>query len=60
MPNESGVCSSEEGSTNYAKLTCSLEPRPVLRSQGLRAVVEITPAASCAKTKLPPACLPTP
>jgi hypothetical protein len=60
VPNESGVCSSEEGSTNYSKLTCSIEPRPVLRSQGQRAVVEITPSASCAKSKLPAACLPTP
>ncbi len=59
VPNESGVCSGEEGSTNYARLTCSLEPRPVLRSQGLRAVVEITPSASC-KSALPPACQSTP
>jgi hypothetical protein len=60
VPNESGVCSSAEGSTNYKKLTCSIEPRPVLRSQGQRAVVEITPTPDCAKSKLPPACLPAP
>jgi hypothetical protein len=58
VPNESGVCSSAEGSTNYKKLTCSVTPRPVLRSQGQRAVVEITPTPGCAK--LPAACLPVP
>jgi hypothetical protein len=57
IPNESGVCASAEGSTNYKKLTCSIEPRPVLRSQGQRGVVEITPTADCANSKLPPACL---
>ncbi len=62
VPNESGVCSGLEGSTNYAKLTCTIQPRPVLRSQGERAVVEITPATNKANcpTSLPPACLPVP
>jgi hypothetical protein len=62
VPNESGVCSSAEGATNYAKLTCTIEPRPVLRSQGLRAVVEITPAANPANcaAPLPSVCLPSP
>jgi hypothetical protein len=59
VPNESGVCSSAEGPTNYKKLTCSIQPRPVLRSQGQRAVVEITPTDDCAKISLPAACLPT-
>jgi hypothetical protein len=59
VPNESGVCSSAEGSTNYTKLTCTIQPRPVLRSQGERAVVEITPSAGCAKMAVPAACLPT-
>jgi hypothetical protein len=59
VPNESGVCASAEGATNYAKLTCTIEPRPVLRSQGQRAVVEITRTttpANCA-APLPPACV---
>ena len=61
VPNESGVCSSIEGSTDYGKLTCTIQPRPVLRSQGERAVVEITPAAKGAcPTPMPAACLPTP
>jgi hypothetical protein len=61
VPNEAGVCASAEGSTNYDKLTCTIMPRPVLRSQGERAVVEITPAAkgSC-QAPLPAACLPKP
>ena len=43
VPNESGACSGSEGSTNYLAqpLTCTLKPRPVLYSQGNRAVVEI-------------------
>ena len=61
VPNEAGACANAEGATNYAKLTCTIQPRPVLRSQGDRAVVEITPAAKGAcRTPLPPACLPTP
>jgi hypothetical protein len=60
VPNESGVCASAEGATNYTKLTCTIQPRPVLHSQGQRAVVEITKTttpANCA-SPLPPACLP--
>jgi hypothetical protein len=59
IPNESGVCSSAEGATIYKNLTCSVEPRPVLRSQGQRAVVEVYATADCKNAKLPPACLPT-
>jgi hypothetical protein len=62
VPNESGVCSSAEGATDYANLTCTLQPRPVLRSQGARAVVEITPASDPTRCpgslQGPPVCLP--
>ena len=54
LPNEAGSCATAEGSiaglnggsTNYSKLTCSApgQGRPVLFSQGTRAVIEITPA----------------
>jgi hypothetical protein len=59
VPNESGACASAEGSTNYAKLTCTIQPRPVLRSQGQRAVVEITKTTTPANCPdpLPPACV---
>ncbi len=63
VPNESGACSGIEGATDYANLTCTLQPRPVLRSQGTRAVVEIvaaTQAANCQGSHaVPAACLPT-
>ena len=44
VPNEAGACTAAEGATNYTASppTCTLQPRPVLRSQGTRAVVEIT------------------
>jgi len=45
VPNEAGACTGSatgEGDTNWASLTCSAQPRPVIRSQGPRAVVEIT------------------
>jgi hypothetical protein len=60
VPNESGVCASAEGATNYTKLTCTIQPRPVLRSQGQRAVVEITKTTTPGNctSPLPPACLP--
>jgi hypothetical protein len=41
VPNEAGGCSGTEGYTDYGGLTCTLKPRPVLYSQGSRAVVEI-------------------
>jgi hypothetical protein len=62
VPNESGACSGAEGATDYAQLTCTLQPRPVLPSQGTRAVVEIvaaTDASHCAGSHaVPAACLP--
>ncbi len=41
VPNEAGACSGTEGPTDYNGLTCTLKQRPVLLSQGNRAVVEI-------------------
>jgi hypothetical protein len=46
VPNEAGACFGAEGATDYAHLTCTLEPRPVLYSQGTRAVVEVVPASN--------------
>jgi len=66
VPNEAGACAgpnSSEGATDYAHLTCTLKPRPVLYSQGNRAVVEIGPAQDpnfCMTHPVPAACLPTP
>jgi hypothetical protein len=44
VPNEAGACTGDasgEGHTIWNQLTCSMQPRPVIRSQGPRAVVEI-------------------
>jgi hypothetical protein len=41
VPNEAGACSGTEGATDYRTLSCTLKQRPVLLSQGTRAVVEI-------------------
>jgi hypothetical protein len=43
VPNEAGGCSGTEGTTDTSKSPpeCTLTPRPVLTSQGPRAVVEI-------------------
>jgi hypothetical protein len=41
VPNEAGACSGTEGATDYRALSCALKQRPVLLSQGTRAVVEI-------------------
>jgi hypothetical protein len=60
VPNEAGACSGTEGPTDYAHLTCTLKPRPVLYSQGNRAVVEIVTArdpAYCQANPVPNACL---
>jgi hypothetical protein len=58
VPNETGACSGTEGSTDYDHLTCTLAPRPILYSQGNRAVVEVvgpTNPANCqAQTPSPP------
>jgi hypothetical protein len=59
VPNEAGVCSGNEGATDYAGLTCTLEPRPVLYSQGARAVVEVVAGAApayCASLPVAPNC----
>jgi hypothetical protein len=62
VPNESGSCSGREGTTDYAHLTCTTEPRSVLRSQGTRAVVEITkttdPNHCTGYQAVPTVCLP--
>jgi hypothetical protein len=42
VPNEAGACVAAEGTTDYTNLTCTLQPRPIVHSQGTRAVVEIT------------------
>jgi hypothetical protein len=59
VPNEAGVCSGAEGPTDYVNLTCPLKARPVLYSQGNRAVVEIVAAKDpsyCQNYPPPPAC----
>lgn len=59
VPNEAGACSGSEGATDYASLTCTLKPRPVLYSQGNRAVVEVVSAQDpsyCAENPVPDAC----
>jgi hypothetical protein len=52
-PNESGACAQIEGGNIFGKVgtltdpgSCSLKSRPVLYSQGTRAIVEITPTTS--------------
>lgn len=44
VPNEAGSCARAEGNTNVGAgnpATCSAKPRPVLLSQGVRAVLEV-------------------
>jgi hypothetical protein len=63
VPNEAGVCSGTEGPTDYSALSCTLMPRPVLYSQGTRAVVEVVAASDptyCQANPLPAACLGSP
>jgi hypothetical protein len=57
-PNEEGSCASLEGTTllngtgpGFDPGNCSSKPRPVLYSQGTRAVVEITPTESATNCK---------
>jgi hypothetical protein len=63
VPNETGACSSDEGATDYRHLTCPTKPRPILYSQGTRAVVEVVattnPAHCKGAAKVPAICLPT-
>jgi len=57
VPNEAGVCSGAEGTLDYPHLTCTIKPRPVLYSQGNRAVVEVVAAqdpSSCQGERSPP------
>jgi hypothetical protein len=66
VPNEAGACSGSEGATDYPNLICTVKQRPVLYSQGNRAVVEIVDAqdpANCQDVpgkvpSVPAACLP--
>jgi hypothetical protein len=63
VPNESGACSESEGVTDYSQRTCSRKPRPVLYSQGTRAVVEVVAArdaAYCLANPVPSACTRSP
>ncbi len=69
VPNELGGCAPAEGAWDGAvnPSSCSTKPRPVLASQGLRAVLQIVPPttdegrALCASgAPVPPECLPTP
>jgi hypothetical protein len=54
VPNESGACvGGTEGTTDYGGLTCTLKSRPVLPSQGNRAVVEIVGPANAANCQTP-------
>ncbi|HEX3343836.1 MAG TPA: hypothetical protein VHS09_04650, partial [Polyangiaceae bacterium] len=58
--NEAGGCSGDEGTTDYTpgNLTCTLKPRPILYSQGSRAVVEVvgpTNPMNCVSQSGPPA-----
>jgi hypothetical protein len=60
VPNEAGVCSGTEGATDSKNGTCTRSPRPVLHSQGARAVVEIVGAddpAYCLANGPPDACV---
>jgi hypothetical protein len=41
VPNEAGACSGTEGLSDFGNLTCTIKPRPILYSQGNRAVVEV-------------------
>jgi hypothetical protein len=67
VPNEAGVCAAAEGAfttpPDYANLTCSIQKRPVLFSQGSRAVVEVVAAtdpAYCVSHPVPEECVTAP
>jgi len=60
-PNEMGSCAPKEGATDFGQDpgTCLTQPRPVLYSQGNRAVIEIgdeKEAGFCEKNQVPSAC----
>ena len=47
VPNEAGACSAVEGSTDWTDLTCTIQPRPIVRLAGnRRAVVEAVAASN--------------
>jgi hypothetical protein len=57
VPNEAGRCGNREGEESAA--SCTKKPRPVLASQGPRAVLEIVPAADpsfCVSRPVPVEC----
>ena len=66
VPNEAGACAPLEGRLleNNGVGSCSRKPRPILYSQGPRAVLEIVPPTTpegertCAEAPVPPECLP--
>ena len=63
VPNEMGGCARSEGAVvpgRTALSSCVLKPRPVLLSQGARAVLEIVgpqDQATCDANPVPDACL---
>lgn len=64
VPNEMGSCARAEGNTNVGPgnpATCSAKPRPVLLSQGVRAVLEVVGPSgtdgTCEAHPVPKACL---
>jgi hypothetical protein len=65
VPNEMGGCARTEGAvaTPAGLASCTDKPRPVLLSQGARAVLEVVDATDpsvCADNPTPPECLPPP
>ena len=62
VPNEAGSCAPLEGATDWVHDTCTTKPRPVLPSQGNRAVLEVVPAQDPNNCKgdmaVPDECLP--
>jgi hypothetical protein len=60
VPNEAGSCAPAEGAMTPERTSCSAKPRPVLPSQGNRAVLEIVPPGApgfCDDHPVPPECL---
>lgn len=68
VPNEAGSCALSEGPADFNRdpPACTRKPRPLLYSQGTRAVVEIVPPlteegrAYCEQVGVPAECLPRP
>jgi hypothetical protein len=66
VPNEAGACAPLEGVLVEKDRvgSCSRKPRPILYSQGPRAVLEIVPPTTpegikaCEDAPVPPECLP--